>query len=301
MKHYCLKLILAVFLLNFSASYSQSNDFVRVMTYNILNGFDYGKDSIRENKMVDFIKSKNPDVVALQELCGFTEIKLKNMAQKWQHHYVAIVKEDGYPVGITSNKPIKLKNKQVENLWHGMLHIETHGIDFLVVHLSPSDLAFRTKEARWIGQYIQDSLKNQDKYMVLGDFNAHSPFDAELDKKRPMSLELYRANDKNRSTKNLQYNELDYSVLSTFLSYQLVDVCERLVSYNSRFSFPTPILIGTWRKPGEIVPTRKRIDYILVSQELAKSCTKAKIINSGATELLSDHFPVIADFKIGRE
>ena len=113
-----------------------------------------------------------------------------------------------------------------------------------------------------------------------------------------MLLERYRDKDTNAVTKNLHNNEFDYSVLSTFLSYQLVDVCERLVSNTSRFSFPTPILIGTWRKPGEIVPTRERIDYILVSQELAKACTKAQIINSGVTELLSDHFPVIADFKI---
>lgn len=271
------------------------------MTYNILNGFDYGKDSIRENKMVDFIKSKKPDVVALQELCGFTEIKLKNLAQKWQHQYVAIVKEEGYPVGITSNKPIKLKNKQVENLWHGMLHVETHDIDFLVVHLSPSDLTFRIKEARWLTQYMQDKLKNQDAYIVLGDFNAHSPFDSELDKNKPMLLKSYRDKDRSTSAKNLHYNELDYSVLSVFLSYQLVDICERLVSSTSRFSFPTPILIGTWRKAEEIIPTRKRIDYILASPKLAKSCIKAQIINSGVTELLSDHFPVIADFKNGQE
>jgi exonuclease III len=63
-----------------------------------------------------------------------------------------------------------------------------------------------------------------------------------------------------------------------------------------KFSFPTPILIGTWRKPGEIVPTRERIDYILSSRTLARYCTHATILNTGIVDKLSDHFPVMATF-----
>ena len=41
---------------------------VRVMTYNILDGFEYGKDSLREKHAADFIASFHPDVVAMEEL-----------------------------------------------------------------------------------------------------------------------------------------------------------------------------------------------------------------------------------------
>ncbi len=270
---------------------------LRVMTYNILNGFDYGKDSVREQLTADFIASHHPDVVALQELCGFTEAKLKAFAKKWGHSYVAILKEEGYPVGLTSSEPIVVKKKQTQDLWHGMLHGSTHGVDFLVVHLSPADHEFRRREARWITSYMNQFLTDQNNYILLGDFNAHSPFDSYLDKTRPMLLKRYQNNDAKSKNKNLDDNRFDYSVISEFLSHPLIDVCEQMVNPEALFSFPTPILIGKWRKKGEIVPTRERIDYILVSPTMASFCTDAKIINSGIVDQLSDHFPIIANFE----
>ena len=44
----------------------------------------------------------NPDVLALQELCGYDEKQLKADAAKWGHNYVKILKTRGYPVGLTS-------------------------------------------------------------------------------------------------------------------------------------------------------------------------------------------------------
>lgn len=271
---------------------------LRIMTYNILNGFDHGKDSLRKQKTAELIASHHPDVVALQELCGFTEATLATFAKGWGHSYAVILKEGGYPVGLTSSMPIVLKKKWTEDLWHGMLHASTHGIDFLVVHLSPSDVQVRRKEARLITDYMTETLADAENYIVLGDFNAHSPSDADLDKAKPMLLEKYRKSDAKYEGKNLADGQFDYSVISRFLGYPLVDVCERMIEPENRFSFPTPILVGTYRKEGEIVPTRERIDYILTSAELAGSCTDAKIINAGIVEKLSDHFPLIADFEL---
>ena len=271
---------------------------LRIMTYNIFNGFDRGKDSVRERQTAELIASYHPDVVALQELCGFNEVTLATFAGKWGHHYAVILKEEGYPVGLTSNKPIVLRKKWTEGLWHGLLHASTHGIDFLVVHLNPSDAGIRQKEARLITDYMDKTLVAANKYILLGDFNSHSPADADLQKTRPMLLEKYRKNDAKYEGKELADGQFDYSVISRFLGYPLVDVCERMIEPENRFSFPTPILIGTFRTEGEIVPTRERIDYILTSAVLARSCTDAKIINAGIVDKLSDHFPVIADFEM---
>ena len=282
-------------------SFSQQKRKLRVMTYNILDGFNWGKDTAREKMMGKFIRSEHPDVVALEELCGFTEDKLKSFAKSWGHNYAVILKEDGYPVGLTSNKPITLIAKIMhDGLGHGMLHVATYGINFFVVHLNPGNYKLRIKESKLIREYMVQVLKKEDSlYMVLGDFNSHSPFDAFIDERRPMLLAQYQRNDaKKTMDKNLTNGHFDYSAISSFLGYPLIDVCERKMKPEDRFSFPTPILIGTWRKPGEIIPTRERIDYIFTSPQLAEMCSEATIINSGMVDKFSDHFPVMASFDL---
>ena len=138
---------------------------LRVISYNIWNGFEH--DASRRANFIDWIKGQQPDILAITELVG----------SEYGHKYYAIVKEEGYPVGITSNEPITVVKKQVEDFWHGMLHVKTYGLDIIVTHLSPHDWKFRLKEAQMLTKYIQDN--QLDNCMVMGDFNAYSPFDAD--------------------------------------------------------------------------------------------------------------------------
>ena len=144
---------------------------LRVISYNIWNGFEH--DASRRANFIDWIKGQQPDILAITELVGFTEKNLGQLASKYGHKYYAIVKEEGYPVGITSNEPITVVKKQVEDFWHGMLHVKTYGLDIIVTHLSPHDWKFRLKEAQMLTKYIQDN--QLDNCMVMGDFNAYSP------------------------------------------------------------------------------------------------------------------------------
>ncbi len=270
---------------------------LKVMTYNILTGFDWNQDSTRGTELIKWVNKNNPDVLALEEMNGFTQERLTEFAKKWGHSYSAIVKNDGYPVAITSNKPIEVKEKLLEGLWHGMLHVETHGIDFFVVHLSPADWKFRKKEADIICDRIEEAALETENYIVLGDFNAHSPIDAEFNRKFPYQLERYRKGDSSGNKyKNLHNGEYDYSVLSTFLSLSLIDVADRFVQWDKRTSCPTPLNVPKWLTSDEMVKTKHRIDFILVSPELAKKCTGAWIYNSPENYYLSDHYPVMAEF-----
>ena len=277
---------------------------LKVMSYNVYNGYDYGKDKIREQAAAAWIASEQPDVVALQELCNFTETKLKELAAKWGHDYVVILKEEGFPGGLTSNKPITIKKKMIEGLWHGMLHVATHGIDFFVVHLCPSDFETRHRESIIITQYMKEALSlANDKYMVLGDFNAHSPFDAFLDKRHPELLEWYHQLDaerKDKTRQTLSYGQLDYSVMASFLAFPLIDVCERQVDGSERFSFPSPLHFNPPRNDEALIPIRERLDFILTSSSLAAQCTGATLVNAGVVDTLSDHYPVIATFAMGK-
>ena len=160
----------------FSFAQEQENVKVSIMTYNIWNGFDWGKDATRKASCINWIKSKKPDILALQELCGYDEEQLKEDALKWGHPYVQILKTEGYPTALTSNKPIQVKERIMVSFWHGLLHCETYGIDFFVVHLSPSDSDIRLEEAKQITKKINEL--QTDSYVILGDFNALSPMDA---------------------------------------------------------------------------------------------------------------------------
>ena len=46
----------------------------------------------------------------------------------------------------------------------------------------------------------------------------------------------------------------------------------------------------------QIKARMERIDYILVSEELAPACISAKIFNGEQNWFLSDHYPVFAEF-----
>lgn len=271
----------------------------KVMTYNILTGFDWGKDTVREEKLIAWIKSQNPDVLALQELCDFDQDKLEKFAEKLGHYHAIILKVDGYPVGLTSKNPIELKERLLDDLWHGMLHVKTHGIDFFVIHLSPADVDFRNKEAGIITERIKKLSGSSNHYIVLGDFNAHSPFDGDFDLKYPYQLQRVRKSDStNEKYSNLLNNQFDYGVVSTFLAVPLIDVCLQFVPLDQRTTCPAPINVPQWLTAEEMKKTKTRIDFILVSPELSTKCIGAAIFNKGAMGYLSDHYPVQAAFSL---
>ena len=140
---------------------------LRVISYNIWNGFEH--DASRRANFIDWIKGQQPDILAITELVGFTEKNLGQLASEYGHKYYAIVKEEGYPVGITSNKPITVVKKQVEDFWHGMLHVKTYGLDIIVTHLSPHDWKFRLKEAQML-------TKNAHTGQSVGQLYGHGRF-----------------------------------------------------------------------------------------------------------------------------
>jgi endonuclease/exonuclease/phosphatase (EEP) superfamily protein YafD len=77
---------------------------LRVLTYNVFVGF---KDDVqRHAQAVEWIAAQHPDVVALQELNGYTEEKLSEDARAWGHpHAKLCITKSGYHLGITSASP----------------------------------------------------------------------------------------------------------------------------------------------------------------------------------------------------
>lgn len=270
---------------------------LKVISYNIWNGFDFRKDVDRKNGVIDWLIDQKPDVLALQELCGYNQETLLEDAKKWGHNHAVILKDNCHSVGLTSVGPIVIKEKVLDGLWHGMLHCETFGVDFFVVHLSPKDRDFRVKESNIIISKIA-STENKS-FVVLGDFNSHSPFDGDIDMESPEFLERIRISDSNnKANNNLLDSEFDYSVMSAFMSYPLIDVTQRFVTSQDRFTFPAEVLLKNYTSKELLEKNRRRIDFIMASRELAKKCVNSSVHNDKETGLLSDHYPVVAEFKL---
>ncbi len=301
--------IVPILFFSFYGKLPAQNQALKVISYNIWNGFDWGKDSEREKAMVGWLKAQDADVIGFQELNAFTAEKLEQLALQWGHPYTLLLKEEGYPIGISSKTPLELKSRMLGGFWHGMIHAKTQNIDFLVVHLSPQNWQFRRDEAEIIATYIEEVLKKngQDKFMVLGDFNAHSPFDAGFDADHPETLKQNQKADSLRFAENgpeahqtLRKGAFDYSVMSRFLSLPLIDVVQLHVKEDRKTSFPTP-LVTQDMSPEQRSNYQQRIDYILVSPYFETRCTSAEIINSGTPDGLSDHYPVVATFQLGEK
>jgi endonuclease/exonuclease/phosphatase family metal-dependent hydrolase len=181
-----------------------------------------------------------------------------------------------------------------------MLHVKINNLDFFVVHLSPDDFRFRGKEADTILKRVNNALADKKDCIVLGDFNAKSPFDDDINRTRKLLLERDIADDsKSMRYKNLVNNYFDYSVIGKFLAAGLVDLCQLYVPAEKRHSYSSPILIPRYRKNmEEVIKRQHRLDYIFVNAGLAAQCTNATIDNGLETGTLSDHYPVIVDFKL---
>ena len=295
------KLTTVVFLmLTFSASFYElrSQENLKVMSYNIWNGFDWGRDTDRKRELMDWVSIQDPDVLALQELCGYTQEKLLADAKKWGHNYAEILKTSGYSVGITSKEPIVVKEKIMDGMHHGALHCSVYDIDIFIVHFSPFSHQKRREEAKIILDKLSKLSTGHNKYLVLGDFNALSPFDAHLYINNTSLLENKRASEKDHDhVRNLLDDQLDYSVIGSLLGYPLIDVVQRFTSsWDDRVSCPTQVFES---EKGEERPFGStRIDYILSSPFLATKCIKAGVLNKKETFYLSDHYPVMAEFDL---
>ena len=283
-----------------SASQDIKTDF-KIITYNIWNGYDWGKDNERREKVQNWFEDQAPDVVALQELCAYTPEKLREDAQAWGHDYSILLKTSGYSVGLSSKYPIKVKERIMEGMHHGALHCTTKGIDVLVVHLHPGSIARRREETEIISEKLKSIATTTSKYVVLGDFNAHSPLDAHLyDDNGDLLNRLRKSNEGKGLDGNLVNNDLDYAVISKFLSLPLYDPIEKhTMGLMERGSFPGRVLGKVNQETTKQLLSRmERIDFILVSPELSANCITATVHNGASNWFLSDHYPVSATFNL---
>lgn len=254
----------------------------RVLTYNVLYGFNHGKSA---DLGARWIAGRYPDIVALQEMNGFTQDSLAALAKRWGHEHAVILKEDGFPVALTANSPIEVIEKRLEDMWHGYLHCKVRGVHVFVVHLSPSKHEVRLREAGILTTKIKPLLANDERVLLMGDFNTNSPLDMQWLEPRP-----YVAAWRQQEPENA---DPGYLTMRAFLEAGLFDLVreKRPTTEVSRGTFATTI--KEQARPGR----QWRIDFILADPGLALRCIDARTTDDPLVHQISDHFPVQASFR----
>ncbi len=124
---------------------------LRIITHNVWYGFTK-KTQPRYANWKRWMKAQAPDVVALQELNTYTEERLRADAASWGHPHSVLLKEDGFPTGITSRYPIHDVKLIRQGFHHGLLRCRIQGVWLYVIHFHPSNFQFRIDEAGMLEQ-----------------------------------------------------------------------------------------------------------------------------------------------------
>jgi len=266
---------------------AQRHQPIKIISYNIWNGFE--GDSLRRAHFVEWTKNQSADIVILTELVSFKEKDLVTLGKVCGYPHTALLKEEGYPVGVLSRQPVKNISKQVDGFWHGMMHVQTQGIDVIATHLSPFEWSYRLDEATKIVDYIHK--QNLKDYLVAGDLNAHSPLDAdEILTHDSLLVNMRRWDASQKKYRNLRDGRFDFSVIAKFLSVGMEDALGRLIRpAEKRMTYPAAFLYN-WKIDDKRLPLRReRLDYILLSPSLMERCIRADVY---PVEGVSDHYPV---------
>ena len=255
------------------SAFAKESETLKIVNWNVLYGFNH-KKSVKQG--AKWIKKQAADVVALQELNGYTQAELEEVAAEWGHDHAAILKKGGFPVGLTSSQPIEVIDLRVKGFHHGYLHCKTHGIHFFVVHFWPG----KYWEADWILDKAAPLVERDEKVIILGDFNGNSRKDEDF------------------LITNATLRKRDYTIVDKVEVKGFVDIVHKH-DPKAKISQPSSITIPRWTKDlEELKLKRYRIDFVFADRTFAKTSHSGTISLAKEIETISDHYPVIVEFKV---
>lgn len=286
LKHILIFLFLSVLV---NPAFSQNNR-LRVITYNIYEGMRLDT-AAGKPVFVEWVKQMHPDVLALQEVTGFTQVSLEKLAESYGHHYaVLLIEGEKFPVAITSKYPIVNVQKVSDNMDRGFIIARIKDFNVVSLHFTPFDYRKRRQEVDLLMAHINAQSSKQN-WLIMGDFNTLSPADSANYSDGRMVENYLKYEKKYAPIKKLADNKLDYTVIEEVLANGFTDALKKT----------TPQFVKTVH-PKRFEPTTgtdvtSRIDFIFVSKDLVKSIATARVIADDFTNNYSDHYPVLLDLK----
>jgi endonuclease/exonuclease/phosphatase family metal-dependent hydrolase len=265
---------------------------LRLITHNVWVGFTKAGEP-RRTQWRAWMKEQAPDVVALQELNRYTAQTLAEDAAAWGHPHSVLLKEDGFPTGLTSRTPIQRVARLREGFHHGLLRAETAGLTLYVIHFHPSHFERRVEEARLLLADVAALPADAPPVVLLGDFNGFAPDDRAHYAGDPALEPFFAMLDQRDApqARNLNQGQLDYQGLAVLLDAGYVDVIAHRRPPAAPFvgTFPSPLVAH------ENHGTDRRLDYFLIAPALLPRVRDAAILRDATTDRLSDHYPVRLD------
>ncbi len=262
---------------------------LRLITHNVFYGFTKVPD--RKETWLEWMDNQHPDVVVLQELNEYTPDQLAKDAATWDHSYSVLLKEEGFPTGITSRYVIEDVQRYVDGFHHGVIRAKIRDIYFYVIHLHPSNWEVRHREIDQILNNIKE-LPEGSPVVLAGDFNTFSPYDS-LFYAHGRLEPFFAERDGTFTENNLNNNKLDYGVIQKLLDEDFLDL--EYSKRNDRYEFPGtfPTLIPKEGEHGDL----RRLDYVFTNTYFPGECKEASIIVNDTTQYVSDHLPIIVDWE----
>lgn len=263
---------------------------LKIITHNVWYGFTIVPE--RKQSWIAWMNEQKADVISLQELNEYSQATLAEDARSYGHSYSVLLKEEGFPTGITSRYPIHDVHRVTEGFHHGLLRVRIQGIYFYVIHLHPSNWETRRSEIKLILEDIR-TLPAESRIILAGDFNTFSPLDSMYYSHGKLEP-FFHERDLLYGEKNLDNGKLDYSVIREVLDNGLIDLEASLRDSSYVFPGTFPTLVEKEGEHGD----QRRLDYVFVSKNLAEGVTRAEIITSDSALFLSDHLPVIIEMEL---
>lgn len=263
-----------------------------VLTYNTLFAGRDGNDDKRSRAQINLINELRPDVFLMQEAKGF-EINggawLYDLETRiGMRGFLAVAPRTGQNVAIFIREPLRPLTFEADgyNFHHALAKLKIalpgsgKALTIISAHLCPNGAEVRRREAAYLGVHAApDSLS-----LLTGDFNSTSHHDPEpigFDALPPHHRARYLADDLQMA---------DRSVLAQLETAGWIDL-GHVLDKTITPTVPTTGFTGT-----EFATMR--CDYLLASQALASYASTYEVIRTPATDMASDHYPVLGTFSL---
>ncbi len=272
---------------------------MKLIDYNIREGLlaNYGQyredhtstaviDPERYRLLVDFLKAQAADVVQLQELTGWDQTGFDRFQQDTGYPYGSLSRAGTiHHMGVLSKLPIDSSEDenqyhphatagaswwQQRAIWHALPRTEIAGITFFNVHLCPQLPEDRQREF-----VLLRRLAPNEHVIISGDFNGLCATE--------YSHKLYY------QLSNEQHRKFGPAGTGNVVD-ALVDLGFVDVFANEPAEFTAPTKSNRDLAHGE---APLRLDFCLVSSDLASSIGSHSVIRTPQTDQISDHYPLV--------
>mgnify|MGYP002072097264 CR=1 FL=1 len=265
---------------------------IKILSYNVLYGLK--KDSVNIERYKTLVRDLDPDIVATQEMNGWTQKTLEELAKSYGHPYALQSKEEGFPVALTAKTPLVNFKKVTENMWHSYIYAKVRGIHIFVIHFSPFSYQKRLEEVAIILAQAQ-ALPADEPILIMGDFNALDKSDSPHYDENVLAT-MKAAEEKQAHIRNLNQGKIDYSVTGKLKEAGFVDSYRLL---NREFTGSVPTFKdgqGNIKESNTGIP--KRIDFLWCNPAAVPYITKSIVFKNKLSDVISDHYPVYVELTL---